>query len=515
MFFRLWGAFIFLWLIATGAALTLFGWQHAALVALTLIVSPLTLRNVNRGNTVEAVKPDSIIAPLIAEEMSRNAVSAAETSFSVDQLKIKAANQLTAIENISHSSNNITSTLGITSESAITALNSAQEMQKISTLGMAELESAVQDMRDISIQTTTSVAQINNLDAQIDRIKNVAQVIEDIASQTNLLALNAAIEAARAGDLGRGFAVVADEVRALAERTSQSTGEVSQIVGQILTETGEVTRNIEALSSKVAKGTENIEAVATQLKNITHQSQQVEHQVSSISQGVESNQDGLHTIANSINEVKSELALTDSQLETLQKEAEHLMLMAEHSNAVLVEHYHQSVHWPFYQWASQLAKQIGQQFEQDIQAGKITRSALFDRKHERIADTNPIKYHTQFDQYCDSVLPILQEPILKQHNDIIYAIATDDKGYVPTHNNEFCQPLTGNPELDMVGNRTKRIFGDRVGQRCGSHTHIMLLQTYKRDTGEVMHDLSVPIYVNGDHWGGLRIGYKPQHISSS
>ncbi|WP_274534870.1 hypothetical protein [Salinivibrio kushneri] len=37
----------------------------------------------------------------------------------------------------------------------------------------------------------------------------------------------------------------------------------------------------------------------------------------------------------------------------------------------------------------------------------------------------------------------------------------------------------------------------------------MLLQTYKRDTGEVMHDLSVPLFVAGQHWGAVRMGYYP------
>jgi methyl-accepting chemotaxis protein len=39
-----------------------------------------------------------------------------------------------------------------------------------------------------------------------------------------------------------------------------------------------------------------------------------------------------------------------------------------------------------------------------------------------------------------------------------------------------------------------------------------LLQTYTRDTGELMHDLSVPIMVKGRHWGGLRLGYKPEEM---
>ncbi len=78
---------------------------------------------------------------------------------------------------------------------------------------------------------------------------------------------------------------------------------------------------------------------------------------------------------------------------------------------------------------------------------------------------------------------------------------------MPTHNDRFSQPLTGDYDRDLAGNRTKRIFDDKTGSRCGSHTQRLLLQTYKRDTGEVMHDLSVPVYVNGKHWGGFRIGY--------
>jgi methyl-accepting chemotaxis protein len=62
--------------------------------------------------------------------------------------------------------------------------------------------------------------------------------------------------------------------------------------------------------------------------------------------------------------------------------------------------------------------------------------------------------------------------------------------------------------LTIINNRTKRIFNDPTGIHCGSHAESFLLQTYKRDTGEILHVLSVPIYVNGKHWGGFRIGFK-------
>ncbi len=80
-------------------------------------------------------------------------------------------------------------------------------------------------------------------------------------------------------------------------------------------------------------------------------------------------------------------------------------------------------------------------------------------------------------------------------------------GYVPTHNLRFSQPLTGDRARDLVGNRTKRIFSDRVGRSVGAHTDPYRLQVYRRDTGQIMFDLSVPVYVDGRHWGGFRIGY--------
>jgi methyl-accepting chemotaxis protein len=65
-----------------------------------------------------------------------------------------------------------------------------------------------------------------------------------------------------------------------------------------------------------------------------------------------------------------------------------------------------------------------------------------------------------------------------------------------------------------VHSRSKRLFTDRTGIRCGSHQQALLMQTYTRDTGELMHDLSVPIFVQGRHWGGLRLGYKPENAAA-
>ena len=158
--------------------------------------------------------------------------------------------------------------------------------------------------------------------------------------------------------------------------------------------------------------------------------------------------------------------------------------------------------------AKEAARKIGELFEQAIAFGKISERDLFDFNYKPVPNTNPQKYTTQFDTFTDQHLPAIQEPILDSNDFIIYAGAVDINGYFPTHNKKFAHPMTGNYDVDLAKSRTKRIFDDYTGSRCGKNTESFLLQTYKRDTGEVMHDLSAPIYVNNKHWGGFRIGYQ-------
>ena len=138
----------------------------------------------------------------------------------------------------------------------------------------------------------------------------------------------------------------------------------------------------------------------------------------------------------------------------------------------------------------------------------ISEQKLFDFTYQQLGSCEPKKYSTSFDKFTDQHLPQIQEPLLVTFPEMIYAGAVDINSYFPTHNRCFSKPLTGNPETDFVNNRTKRLFDDPTGIRCGKHTDKFLLQTYKRDTGEIMHDVSAPIFVNGKHWGGFRIGFK-------
>jgi aerotaxis receptor len=116
---------------------------------------------------------------------------------------------------------------------------------------------------------------ITQLSHSIEKISLVTNVIKDIADQTNLLALNAAIEAARAGEQGRGFAVVADEVRSLAERTSESTTHIAQIVGEIQQTAISAVSTMDNAVQEVEKGIRILQESNASLQKITAANQQV------------------------------------------------------------------------------------------------------------------------------------------------------------------------------------------------------------------------------------------------
>ncbi|SLM28121.1 putative methyl-accepting chemotaxis sensory transducer [Desulfamplus magnetovallimortis] len=160
------------------------------------------------------------------------------------------------------------------------------------------------------------------------------------------------------------------------------------------------------------------------------------------------------------------------------------------------------------------AKMMSQVFEEAIDNGVFSVQDAFDREYTPIPGFDPPKYHTKYDSYLDKAILALEDEFLIDES-VIFAVAVDINGYLPTHNTRYNQPPTGDKEKDLLLNRTKRIFDDETGIAAAKNTQKGFKQKYKRDTGEVMYDFSSPIYVKGKHWGGFRIGFSLDKINEA
>ncbi len=153
-------------------------------------------------------------------------------------------------------------------------------------------------------------------------------------------------------------------------------------------------------------------------------------------------------------------------------------------------------------------KTIEQVLSNSVQNGTISEEDLWDRNYVEVPNTNPQKYKTKFTDFMKQYIQQIEDEILEQNKRFIFVVLVDENGYLPSHNTKYDKPLTGDYKKDLVGNRSMRIFNDPTGLAAAQNTREILLQPYPRDVGVLMYDISAPVYLNGKHWGGLRIGFK-------
>ena len=163
----------------------------------------------------------------------------------------------------------LSSSIAQAAENALNAEKQVASAGSIASQGDTLVSAAVEQMRAVAQSVQDTVASVLELSKKSSEIGRIVDVIREVADQTNLLALNAAIEAARAGESGRGFAVVADEVRKLAERTTRSTSEIAEMVGQIQQGMTGVTSGIEGAAIEAVGAATSGESAAGAMNEIS------------------------------------------------------------------------------------------------------------------------------------------------------------------------------------------------------------------------------------------------------
>ena len=435
------------------------------------------------------------------------AVGATTVLNQVKEASVKAGSQDELSGVVFGNSQQATQTLGFISDNAQHIAASNSESLNSARESLSELESVNQRMVEMLGQIKNHDQTIKIMGDKSRDIRKIISTIQGISFQTGLLSLNAAVEAARAGQAGKGFSVVASEVKKLSEEANTASQMIATQITDMLSsidtalaEANTINKAAEHTMSVSQTACDNygglikefddnhglLTQITASVEEISAANMQTHQQVSQIRD--------LSTVVGEKTTASEQIAVT------LQTTSESLQQLV--AKFVTGE------------GAFEQILDLGRNFR-DTAAGQIAKFSgsgvnVFDSNYQEIPNTNPMKYSTSYDQLFAQHLQPVCDQILGQIPSGIFAICVDVNGYAPTHNSAFTKPLTGNPEIDVSGSRDKRLFNDPTGYRSAQNAEQFLLQNYMRDTGEILSDLSLPIHINGRHWGAIRLGFSPQ-----
>ena len=431
------------------------------------------------ANLTEAIK-----------QISKSCAHIIETTSNINTQSqdLSERSQLQSSETVNTSRNmeELRTTVADNTQHAAQAVSVSEDAVQIAATGHKSLKSLVDS--------------IERIYASSQQMNKIIETVDLIAFQTNILSLNAAVEAAHAGDHGRGFAIVAQEVRSLAKRSKAASSEIKELIHSTI-DASKQARDVSMETDQV-------------VSEMTDRINTISHSITEISKATQDQSRGVEQVGKALTEITTLADHNSQEAVTLSNNTDMLAGEVRQMQDVIsvfrlsdsqISH---PLHDEIAHLVQRAADDIRDVIEESVENRYISIGDLFDRDYQFVPDTNPERYNTRFDRYTDDHVQPIQEEWLSSHPALVYLIISDENGYVPTHNEVFSQPLTGDPEVDIAKNRTKRIFTDRVGQSVGKHKEPFLIQTYRRDTGELMFDLSVPLFIKGQHWGGVRAGYR-------
>ncbi|WP_428775879.1 methyl-accepting chemotaxis protein [Vibrio sp.] len=228
-------------------------------------------------------------------------------------------------------------TISEISESTSVAVNVVHQAADNAQQGRTVVQSTLSNIDVLATTLDESQRSIQSLDGSVVSISGAVNIIREIAEQTNLLALNAAIEAARAGEQGRGFAVVADEVRALAQRTHESTEEITKVVAEVQSQMSLVVSQIEQCTDQGQQTVTASHQLDTSLSQIINDMTNIQSNSERIASAIEEQGVVMNQVSESITELSS---ISDENMRSAQhclEEVDAVAVQAQEMDSAVAE----------------------------------------------------------------------------------------------------------------------------------------------------------------------------------
>jgi methyl-accepting chemotaxis protein len=485
---------------------------------------------------------------------ARSAVSVGVIGVEVERLQTELKDVAERVASLSGASEHVSRSA---SESAGVASELAEEAKRgLAVVG--RVIDAIDELQEHSVQVADLLDGL--VQKELVDIGTFSSVIDGVARQTRLLALNAAIEAARAGEHGRGFAVVADEVGRLASETGQQTAQIRETIDRTRGQMEEIQRVAEAARDRASQsvadtgeGRGALERIGTLVGTSTESAAQLARLSGQQLEDVE------HVAAN-IGEIQIAAAEISSRSSAVSEHQYELSASTERG-ALTIARFHTAGAVDRLRGVCRtLAGELREILEKAVDSRTVSLEAVLALEYQELRGPlikrlerlfgvsrvgpdgfDPPKFQTAYDSLVDRQMMERMDAVLAEEPRLTFALPFDLNVYAPAHNSVFSRDCTGDRDHDLAENRTKRFFldsaaltraarmelGVELPVRRLTRTEIgrsgavlrehedeqpFLLQTYARDTGAVLSTLSVPLYVRGQRYGVVTLGWDPERL---
>lgn len=429
----------------------------------------------------------------------------------IEDLDARSASQIGVLGRVRGSADDV-----VEANSAITGM--AEEVREAAASAAQMVGASAERVHQAGRQSSEVVRHIGDIaDRMGEALGALGQVQEsnasigEIAVTVKMLAINARIEATRAGEAGAGFSTIAQAINDLAVLTSDTAKTVQDGVVELAETLRRLSEELASVRAKtdgvIAENADTDQALA----RIGAAMARLQAHAAGMTEECDKSHAATAALAPAIGEIETSIGDTASRISDVRDRAHALVDYTEAIVQDSVSIGGATQDQPFIDRVMADAQRLSAALERAVEHGQITQEALFSRSYEPIPGTEPAQVMAPFTTLTDEIFPPVQEAALELAEEVVFCAAVNLDGYLPTHNRKFSKPQGPDAEWNAGNSRNRRIFDDRVGLKAGRNTSPFLLQVYRRDMGggifKVMKDVSAPIHVHGQHWGGLRLAY--------